>query len=151
MQRDATTLFTQIANDKEYVGLRINDNYGLNIILQDGTIVSRYKNSLQNHTCVDDIWARKARSAFGQWPVISIEQFDVVKYFNPAGSGTWLITEAEKQEDGDWLLFGYCHIFCWEWGYVSLRELQSVKLPLGLTVERDLYIPKDATVKELIA
>lgn len=39
MQRDATTLFTQIANDKEYVGLRINDNYGLNIILQDGTIV----------------------------------------------------------------------------------------------------------------
>lgn len=39
VQRDATTLFTQIANDKEYVGLRINDNYGLNIILQDGTIV----------------------------------------------------------------------------------------------------------------
>ena len=75
----------------------------------------------------------------------------LVKYFNPVGSSTWLITEAEKQEDGDWLLFGYCHIFCWEWGYVSLRELQSVKLPLGLTVERDLYIPKDATVKELIA
>ena len=34
----------------------------------------------------------------------------LVKYFNPIGAGTWLITEAEKQEDGDWMLFGYCHI-----------------------------------------
>ena len=25
----------------------------------------------------------------------------LVKYFNPMGAGTWLITEAEKQEDGD--------------------------------------------------
>ena len=33
-----------------------------------------------------------------------------VKYFNPFGAGTWLITEGEKQENGDWLLFGYCHI-----------------------------------------
>ena len=39
VQRDATDLFTRIANDKAYVGLRINDNYGLNIVLQDGTVV----------------------------------------------------------------------------------------------------------------
>ena len=39
VQRDATELFTRIANDKSYVGLRINENYGLNIVLQDGTIV----------------------------------------------------------------------------------------------------------------
>ena len=39
VERDATGLFKRIANDKAYVGLRINDNYGLNIILQDGTIV----------------------------------------------------------------------------------------------------------------
>lgn len=63
----------------------------------------------------------------------------LVKYFNPCGRGTWLITEAEKQEDGDWLLYGYCHIYEWEWGYVSLRELESIKLPFGLTIERDLY------------
>ena len=74
----------------------------------------------------------------------------IVKYFNPCGSGTWLITEAELQKDGDWLLFGYCHIFCWEWGYVLLSELQNLKLPFGLTIERDLYIPKNAAVKELI-
>ena len=64
----------------------------------------------------------------------------IVKYFNPCGAGTWLITEGEKQEDGDWLLFGYCHLFEWEWGYVLLSELESVRLPFGLTIERELYV-----------
>ena len=63
----------------------------------------------------------------------------VVKYFNPFGRGTWLITEGEKQEDGDWLFFGYCHIFCWEWGYITLSELESVGY-----IERNLYL-KDGT------
>lgn len=63
----------------------------------------------------------------------------LVKYFNPAGAGTWLITEAEKQDDGNWLLYGYCNIFEWEWGSVSLEELENIKLPFGLGIERDLY------------
>lgn len=63
----------------------------------------------------------------------------LVKYFNPCGAGTWLITEGEKQADGDWLLFGYCHIYEWEWGYVLLSELESVRLPFGLKIERELY------------
>lgn len=70
----------------------------------------------------------------------------IVKFFNPCGSGTWLITEAEKQDD-DWLLYGYCHLYEWEWGYVSLNELASIKLPFGLTIERDLY--SSGTVREL--
>ena len=49
----------------------------------------------------------------------------IVKYFNPCGAGTWLITEGEKLEDGDWLLHGYCHIFEWEWGAVLLSELET--------------------------
>lgn len=73
----------------------------------------------------------------------------VAKFFNPVGAGTWLITEGEQQEDGDWLLFGYCCIACWEWGYVSLRELQELKLPFGLGIERDLYLSKGATVGDL--
>jgi len=71
----------------------------------------------------------------------------LVKYFNSVGSGTWIITEAEEQENSDWLLFGYCHIFCWKRGYVILSEPQDLKLPFCLTIERDLYIPKGATVK----
>ena len=50
----------------------------------------------------------------------------LVKYFNPCGSGTWLITEAEKQDNGDYLLYGYCHIHEWEWGYVLLSKLESI-------------------------
>ena len=73
----------------------------------------------------------------------------VVKFFNPMGAGTWLITEGEKQTYGDWLLYGYCHIFEWEWGSVMLSELQSVRLPFGLSIERDLYTDPNATVREL--
>ena len=95
------------------------------------------------------------KELFKQYPLYSqdgkgMDSVVLVKYFNPCGAGTWLITEAEEQEDGDYLLFGYCHIFCWEFGYLLLSELQNLKLPFGLNIERDLYIPKDAKVKDLI-
>ena len=70
----------------------------------------------------------------------------IVKYFDPCGAGTWLITEGEKQENDDWLLYGYCYISVWEWGYVSLSELQKYKGKLGLGIERDIYA--SGTVKE---
>lgn len=76
----------------------------------------------------------------------------LVKYFNPYGAGTWIITEAEKQDNGDWLLFGYCHIFEWEWGFVLLSELQHTKVNVcgcRFGLERDLYIDENATVADL--
>ena len=95
------------------------------------------------------------KELFKQYPLYSqdgkgMDSVVLVKYFNPVGSGTWIITEAEEQEDGDYLLFGYCHINCWEWGFLLLSELQDLKLPFGLTIERDFYIPQDAKVKDLI-
>jgi hypothetical protein len=74
----------------------------------------------------------------------------IVKFFNPMGSGTWLITEGEKQPDGDWLLYGYCHIFEWEWGTVMLSELQSLRLPFGLGIERDMYTGSKQLVKDFL-
>lgn len=71
----------------------------------------------------------------------------IVKFFNPVGAGTWLITEGEKQNDGDWLLYGYCHITEWEWGYVSFNELKSLRT-FGLGIERDMYA--NGRVKDLI-
>ena len=71
----------------------------------------------------------------------------VVKYFNPCGSYTFFATEGEKQPDGDWLLFGLCYNHELEWGYALLSELESVKLPFGLGIERDLY--SSGTVREL--
>ncbi len=95
------------------------------------------------------------KELFKQYPLYSqdgkgLDSVVLVKYFCPVGAGTWLITEAEEQEDGDWLLFGYCHITEYEWGYILLSELQNLKLPFGLKIERDLYIRKDTTVKELL-
>ena len=74
----------------------------------------------------------------------------LVKYFNPTGAGTWLITEGEKQENGDWLLYGYCHIFEWEWGSVMLSELESIRGFRGLGIERDLYTGNKKYIKDFV-
>jgi len=73
----------------------------------------------------------------------------ILKVFNPYGRGTWLITEAEKQGE-DWLFFGYMEIGTWEWGYVTLKELEGVKFFGGLGLERDLYC-KNMTVAQCVA
>ena len=69
------------------------------------------------------------------------------------GVATWFITEAEKMENGDYELYGYCNLGddeMAEFGYVFLSQLQEIKLPLGLTIERDLYLPKDCNLIEAI-
>lgn len=63
----------------------------------------------------------------------------VVKFFTPSSNWTWFVTEGEQQENGDWLFFGMVHGFEHELGYFTLSELQSVKGPFGLGVERDMY------------
>lgn len=63
----------------------------------------------------------------------------VARYFNPCGAGTWWATEYYPE---DKLFFGYVSIFgdhCDEWGYFSLDEFETIKLPFGLGIERDLY------------
>jgi hypothetical protein len=62
----------------------------------------------------------------------------VVKFFNPVGSGTWLFSELD--EDGD-TQFGLCDLGfgCPEMGSASLSEIAAVRLPFGLTIERDLH------------
>ena len=77
----------------------------------------------------------------------------IAKFFNPMGAATWFITEAEKMENGDYELYGYCNLGddeMAEFGYVFLSQLQDIKLPLGLTIERDLYLPKDCNLIEAI-
>jgi Protein of unknown function (DUF2958) len=57
----------------------------------------------------------------------------VFKFFNPLGSATWLISEADP-ENPDWL-FGLCDLGfqCPELGTVSLQELETIKLKMGLS------------------
>ena len=78
----------------------------------------------------------------------------MMKFFNPYGLGTWYVLEAEKQENGDYLFFGYVESPITpefnEYGYFSLSELENLKIPIkinGITVsygkiERDLYFEK---------
>ncbi len=57
------------------------------------------------------------------------------KFFTPDGSWTWYAVEF----DGEDLFFGLVDGFEKEWGYFSLKELQSVRGALNLPIERDLY------------
>ena len=73
----------------------------------------------------------------------------LAKYFDPYGTATWLITEAQQMKDGDWLMYGYFKEYgdC-SWGYVKLSELQHLNDGYNCEVERDLYVP-ESTVAEL--
>ena len=58
-----------------------------------------------------------------------------VKFFTPWSNGTWRATEF----DGEDTFFGLVEGFETEWGYFSLRELEEIRGPGGLCIERDLY------------
>lgn len=63
----------------------------------------------------------------------------VAKYFDPCGSGTWYITELESDSELD-IAYGYVTGLGFnEWGSISINELESIKRPFGLTIERDIY------------
>ena len=62
----------------------------------------------------------------------------VLKFFTPDSGWTWWITEGAPEGD-DFMFFGLVEGLEKELGYFSLSELQSVRGPLGLRVERDLY------------
>jgi hypothetical protein len=62
-----------------------------------------------------------------------------VKFFAPSGNWTWYVTEGEQTEN-DFVFFGYVIGHVGEWGYFSLNELLSVRVPpFGLPIERDLH------------
>ena len=66
------------------------------------------------------------------------------KLFTPWGRATWLITGIE-----DGILYGFADLGmgCVEWGGIgSIEQLEAIKGPFGLRVERDLYWIDDPTV-----
>ncbi len=59
----------------------------------------------------------------------------IVKFFTPWTNWTWYATEF----DGEDQFFGLVDGLEREWGYFSLKELESINGPAGLKIERDLY------------
>ena len=80
----------------------------------------------------------------------SMEEIKVpLKLFNPAGAGTWYITEYDPEEK---LAFGFVNLGdpeMAELGYVSILELGNYRGPFGLGIERDMHFGYEHTLKEV--
>jgi len=73
-----------------------------------------------------------------------------IKFFSIFSNWTWYVVEGQQREDGDFLFFGLVDGLEREWGYFTLRELESAKAMRGKLplVEKDLYF-KPTTIKKL--
>ena len=91
---------------------------------------------------------------FHKYPIGSQDGKDrdsviLAKFFGGCAC-TWLVTEAEKKPDGDWLFFGLANLgWGWEWGTFLFSELKDLRFPpFGLPLERDMYLERGITVRE---
>jgi len=69
----------------------------------------------------------------------------IAKFFTPWSNWKWYATEYDPQKR---IFFGYVRGLENELGYFSLDELESIKGPFGLTIERDLYFGFNHTLAE---
>ena len=67
----------------------------------------------------------------------------VVKLFTPDSGANWLLTELDPDEPD--IAFGLCDLGmgCPELGSVRISELETVRGPLGMSIERDLHFVPD--------
>ena len=68
----------------------------------------------------------------------------VVKFFTPSSSWTWYVLSGEpvldqSQNEVDYRFFGLVFGHEREFGYFLLSELEEVRGPMGMPIERDLY------------
>jgi hypothetical protein len=67
------------------------------------------------------------------------EHIITAKFFTPWAGWTWYMTELDVDDD---YAFGYVVGLDSELGYFSIRELESLCSPSGITIERDLHFGK---------
>jgi len=72
-----------------------------------------------------------------------LEAKALVKFFTPDAQWTWYASEF----DGEDILFGLVSGFEVELGYFSLSELESVRGPMGLPIERDFHFAPETLQK----
>ena len=78
---------------------------------------------------------------FKDYPLYSQEHekdpLVIAKLFDPTGSASWFLLEYDPVEK---LAFGYVTgMTADELGYISLTEMESIKGPLGIGIEQDMY------------
>lgn len=79
--------------------------------------------------------ANGQRSSAGE----AIDPWPVVKLFTPDANATWLLTELDPRDPDR--AFGLCDLGLGfpELGYVLVSELERLRGPMGLKVERDRH------------
>jgi len=73
----------------------------------------------------------------------------VAKFFSPIGQATWYALEYNPDDN---VCFGYVKGLTHggdEFGYFSIDELESVKLPMNLSIERDIYFSEKPLAEEV--
>ena len=109
------------------------------------------------------LMTKEIEKAFAKFPLHSQEgkgdaALVVAKFFDPTGRYTFYATEGQWETDdepAEFQMFGYCVSpvgpDCDEWGYALLSEMERVRLPFGLGIERDrLIAPATKTVPGLV-
>ena len=66
---------------------------------------------------------------------LGIEARALVKFFTPFSNWTWYASEFDGEDTFFGLVIGHVA----ELGYFSLSELEEVRGPMGLPIERDLH------------
>ena len=87
---------------------------------------------------------RKMPALYSTEEVAGEDKILRVKYFTPWAGWTWFGVEYDPETK---VFFGFVDGMDSEWGYFSLEELESIKGPFGLKIERDLYF-KPCKLKE---
>jgi hypothetical protein len=90
---------------------------------------------------------------------LGLEAIALVKFFTPWANWTWYASEGSPVDENgyydtdepkvDYLFFGLVSGHQAEMGYFSLTELESVRGPAGLYIERDEYF-KPRTLGSLL-
>jgi len=88
----------------------------------------------------------------GDTSEMEMEEIKVIaKFFNPIGASTWYLYEFEEEEGIFWCFANLGDPTFAECGTVALKELEDLRLPMGLRIERDMHFPIGKhTLREII-
>ncbi len=105
----------------------------------------RWRRIPRDHELLDQVSRERLPPLYSQ-EELELDALAQVKFFTPDSNWSWYATEF----DGEDVFFGLVSGLEVELGYFFLSELDSIRGPLDLPIERDLhYEPK--TLKELLA
>ncbi|PRM99509.1 DUF2958 domain-containing protein [Aliarcobacter cryaerophilus] len=97
---------------------------------------------------LSDEQAEKLPPLYATENIATKDKIVKIKFFTPDSNWTWYAVEYDKNEK---IFFGFVNGHYPEWGYFSLEELEQIKGPLGLHIERDIHFKEQpfGQIKEL--